>query len=69
MAQGDPTEGALVVAAAREGVDRNQLEEAFPRVADLPFDSNRKRMSTIHPGPDGGYRVYVKGAPDLLQKK
>ena len=69
MAQGDPTEGALVVAAAREGVDRNQLEEAFPRVADLPFDSNRKRMSTIHPGPDGGYRVYVKGAPDLLLER
>ena len=48
---GDPTEGALVVAAARLGLRKNALEEAFPRVAELPFDSERKRMSTIHQMP------------------
>ena len=65
-AQGDPTEGALVVAAAKEGLDKNKLEEEQPRRADLPFDSTRKLMSTVHPKAGGGFRVYVKGAPDVL---
>ncbi len=45
---GDPTEGALVVAAVRAGLWKDKLEEALPRVAELPFDSDRKRMSTVH---------------------
>lgn len=45
---GDPTEGALVIAAARAGLWKNELDRAFPRVAEVPFDSDRKRMSTIH---------------------
>lgn len=45
---GDPTEGALVVAAVRAGLWKEKLEKALPRVAELPFDSDRKRMSTIH---------------------
>ena len=45
---GDPTEGALVVAAAQLGLWKSQLEADFPRVAEVPFDSERKRMSTIH---------------------
>jgi Ca2+-transporting ATPase len=45
---GDPTEGALVIAAARAGLWEIELDEAFPRVAELPFDSDRKRMSTVH---------------------
>ena len=53
-------------AAAREGLDKNKLEEEQPRRADLPFDSTRKLMSTVHPKADGGFRVYVKGAPDVL---
>ena len=65
-ASGDPTEGALVVAAAREGVDQRSLEEEWPRSADIPFDSNRKLMSTIHARPEGGWTVFVKGAPDVL---
>ncbi|MDJ0703604.1 MAG: cation-translocating P-type ATPase [Leptolyngbyaceae cyanobacterium MO_188.B28] len=48
---GDPTEGSLVVAAAQLGLWKVRLEQAFPRVAELPFDSERKRMTTIHQLP------------------
>ena len=65
-ASGDPTEGALVVAAARDGVDQNRELERWPRVADIPFDSNRKLMTTIHTDPEGGWTALVKGAPDVL---
>ena len=47
-AVGDPTEGALVIAAAKVGLIKNALEDFFPRVAELPFDSDRKRMTTLH---------------------
>jgi Ca2+-transporting ATPase len=47
-AMGDPTEGALVVAAAELGLAKNELEEFLPRVSELPFDSDRKRMTTVH---------------------
>ncbi|MCC7206110.1 MAG: cation-translocating P-type ATPase [Anaerolineae bacterium] len=63
---GDPTEGALVVAAAKAELWRDQAEDAYPRVAEIPFDADRKRMSTLHALPDGGYLVFVKGAPDLV---
>ena len=65
-ASGDPTEGALVVAAARDGVDQNRELEHWPRVADIPFDSTRKLMTTIHTNREGGWVVLVKGAPDVL---
>jgi Ca2+-transporting ATPase len=45
---GDPTEGALVVAAARFGLLKNRLDAAFPRIGEVPFDSERKRMTTVH---------------------
>nr|WP_208091975.1 HAD-IC family P-type ATPase [Candidatus Blastococcus massiliensis] len=62
---GDPTEGALVVAAAKTGISAPSLRAAVPRIAELPFDSARKFMATVH--DDGGRaRVYVKGAPDVL---
>ena len=48
---GDPTEGALVVAAARAGIVKEHLEEIFPRRAEVPFDSTRKRMTTAHEFP------------------
>ena len=56
---GDPTEGALVIAAARAGLWKGELDRAFPRVAEIPFDSDRKRMTTIHQ-PDSA------GVPPLL---
>ena len=62
---GDPTETAFVDAALKEGLDKNQLEIAMPRLAEISFDSERKLMSTIHPY-NGKYRVMVKGAPDIL---
>ena len=64
---GDPTEGAFVVAAAKAGLWREELEKDYPRLTEIPFDSARKRMTTIHPDPRyGGYVAYVKGAPDVI---
>ncbi len=65
---GDPTETAFVDAALADGLDKNILEQEMPRVFELPFDSERKLMSTVHPlpGQPGRYRVMVKGAPDVL---
>jgi P-type Ca2+ transporter type 2C len=56
---GDPTEGALVIAAARAGLWKQELDHAFPRVAEVPFDSDRKRMTTVH-------RPIAEKVPDLL---
>jgi P-type Ca2+ transporter type 2C len=78
---GDPTEGALVVAATKVGASSDELSTAYPRVQEIPFDSERKRMVTIHalqnPQPEDispfddhlppqGYVVTVKGAPDIV---
>jgi len=62
---GDPTEGALVVASAKAGLWRDEMEKQYPRVAELPFSSIRKRMSTIHSTPRGRI-VCVKGAPEIV---
>lgn len=66
--QGDPTEGALVVAARKLGVTEATLDERFPRVGEVPFTSERKMMSTAHLDQQGGAEVVVaaKGAPDVL---
>ncbi len=79
---GDPTEGALVVVAAKAGFGRADMEAALPRVQEVPFDSDRKRMSTIHAlgrARDGlpsslangvlassPFVAFVKGAPDVV---
>jgi P-type Ca2+ transporter type 2C len=62
---GDTTEGALLVAAAKAGVDLEAERGAAPRVAEFPFDPTRKLMSTVH-RVDGGFVVHVKGAPGEL---
>jgi P-type Ca2+ transporter type 2C len=62
---GDPTEGAILVAAAKAGIDLARLATRRPRVAELPFDSVRKRMSTVH-DVDGEQLLAVKGAPAEL---
>ena len=68
---GDPTEGALVVAAAKGGFWKEEIDLHYPRVAEIPFDSDRKRMTTVHDRHDGAghgepYTAFVKGAPDIL---
>ena len=63
---GDPTEGAMLVAAMKAGIDVAALKESHPRVAELPFDSARKRMTTIHRTPEGRLVAYVKGAPEII---
>ncbi len=62
---GDPTEGALIVLAAKGGLDIVQTRQTYPRVAEVPFDSDYKFMATFH-DIDGVIRCYVKGAPDVL---
>ncbi len=63
---GDPTEGALVVAAAKAGMGRKSIETSYPRINELPFDSIRKRMSTLHTTPEGDVILFAKGAPDIM---
>lgn len=63
---GDPTEGALIVAAAKAAMVRGTLEKQYPRVEEIPFSSERKRMTTIHTTPKEGKVAYVKGAPEVI---
>jgi len=75
---GDPTEGAMVVAAAKSGYRRGDLDGALPRIQEIPFDSSRKRMTTIHRRAGGAplppvaalepapLLAFVKGAPDVV---
>ncbi|MBN2014372.1 MAG: calcium-translocating P-type ATPase, SERCA-type [Candidatus Altiarchaeota archaeon] len=63
---GDPTEASLVVAASKARIKQSRINEDYPRIAELPFDSNRKRMTTIHKTPEGEKFAYVKGAPDVI---
>jgi Ca2+-transporting ATPase len=72
--RGDPTEAALVVAAVKAGIDRRAMRQEHPRLAEVPFSSERKRMTTVHslpeapagPGKPKRYVAYVKGAPEVL---
>ncbi len=63
--KGDPTEGALVVAAAKAGLDKATLDREFPRAGEIPFSSETKRMTTLHETPEG-LVAYSKGAPEFI---
>ncbi|MET9182265.1 cation-translocating P-type ATPase [Kitasatospora aureofaciens] len=65
-ALGDPTEAALLTAAGKAGLDHERLRVAYARVAEAPFDSLRKRMSTVHHTPGGGLLACLKGAPEAV---
>lgn len=63
---GDPTEGSLVVLASKAGYRKEELEKQYPRLRELLFDSERKRMSTINQTPEGKTILFVKGAPEQI---
>lgn len=63
---GDPTELALLLAARSDGIDLTKLAESYPRVAEVPFDSGRQRMTTIHRDLGNGFLLCSKGAPEAL---
>ncbi|HUV04127.1 MAG TPA: HAD-IC family P-type ATPase [Armatimonadota bacterium] len=63
---GDPTEGALVVAGEKLGLRKHELEGAQPRIDEIPFDSQKRYMATLHQLPDGRKAAYVKGAPERI---
>ena len=65
---GEPTEIALVENGIKEGMNKNELYNMMPRINEIPFDSTRKMMTTIHK-KDNKYRIITKGAPDVLLEK
>ncbi|UCD39980.1 MAG: cation-translocating P-type ATPase [Candidatus Bathyarchaeota archaeon] len=66
---GDTTEGALIVAAAKAGITKKDLEAAYPRIHEIPFTSERKRMTTVHKTSGKKLVAYVKGAPEVILER
>jgi Ca2+-transporting ATPase len=63
---GDTTEGALIVAAAKAGMTKASLEKKYPRVHEIPFTSERKRMTTVHKMSEDEILAFMKGAPEVI---
>jgi len=63
--KGDPTEGALIVAAGKAGLNKDELQSLYPRTGEIPFTSETKRMTTLHSSP-AGVIAYSKGAPETV---
>ncbi len=63
---GDPTQTAVVDYAAKLGLPKYELEEKEPRIGEIPFDSGRKMMTTVHTAAEGGYIQHTTGAPDVV---
>jgi Ca2+-transporting ATPase len=66
VVEGDPTEGALIVAAAKAGVDQTALEREHPRRGEVPFTAERRRMTTVRDGADGRRMAFSKGAVEVV---
>lgn len=66
---GDPTEGALLAAARKSGLSLEAVDQALPRLAECPFDSERKRMTMLRRCPGDGVVALVKGAPEMLLER
>jgi Ca2+-transporting ATPase len=66
---GDPTEGALLAAAAKAGFWKDRLEAEYPRIAEKPFDSNRKLMTTVHRDPSGRLWAFSKGGIEEILRR
>jgi len=69
LIKGDPTEGALIVAAAKAKIDQTQTRLDHPRLEEIPFSSERKRMTTIHRMKDGKTIAFMKGASELILER
>ncbi len=67
--KGDPTEGALVVAAVKAGMHQVEMRLENPRIEEIPFSSERKRMTTVHQMKDGRRLAFMKGAPEVVLEK
>ncbi len=64
--QGDPTEGALIVASAKAGLYKEELEQTFPRIDEISFNPNNRYMATFHRNENGDALLYLKGAPETV---
>lgn len=63
---GEPTEGALVTAAMKNGIDQKQIRKLFPRTDEIPFESRNKFMATLHHDHQRNGYIYIKGAPEVV---